>query len=99
MPEQGESSADSKALVGLLSPHGRLMHAIQSADADQLIQFNFPLERLPSHTQMLLASDTGRCGTAACMVPQLLLALPQASAWQQAADRQQGLPLRAPRAR
>ena len=58
---QGESTTDRKALVSLLAPQGRLMQAIHSADADALLQFKFPLERLPSHTQILLASEAGRC--------------------------------------
>ena len=57
---QGDSSSDCKALVNLLSPQGRLMQAIQSADADALIQFKFPVERLPSYTQVLLGSQAGR---------------------------------------
>ena len=65
---QGDSSTDCKALVNLLSPHGRLMQAIQAADADALIQFKFPLERLPSYTQVLLSSEAGRCALHQCHV-------------------------------
>ena len=52
--------ADVQALERLLSPSGKLMRAMHSADADGLISFLFPLERLPTHTQLLLASDAGR---------------------------------------
>lgn len=31
---------------------GLVVKAMQSADADQLIKFIFPSERLPSHTQV-----------------------------------------------
>lgn len=34
------------------APAGRLFASIVSADTDQLIQFIFPLERLPGHTQV-----------------------------------------------
>ena len=57
---QGESTSDCKALTALLSPQGRLVSALHSADADALIMFKFPPERLPSHTQMLLGNDLGR---------------------------------------
>ena len=57
---QGESTSDCKALTALLSPQGRLVPALHSADADALIMFKFPPERLPSHTQMLLGNDLGR---------------------------------------
>ena len=63
---QGESSSDSKALTALLSPQGRLMSALHSADADALIMFKFPPERLPSHTQMLLANEHGRQAFQSC---------------------------------
>ncbi|KAK9815560.1 hypothetical protein WJX72_005838 [[Myrmecia] bisecta] len=52
--------ADAKALVDLLSPAGKLFNAMQSADADGLIKFMFPLERLPTHTQILLGIEAGR---------------------------------------
>eukprot|EP00798_Chlamydomonas_sp_ICE-L_P029152 gene29154-32373_t len=51
---------DARALVALLSPKGKLFAAMQSADADQLIQFIFPVERLPAHTQELLRRVAGR---------------------------------------
>lgn len=53
--------ANARALEGLLSPNGKLFRAMHSADADGLIKFIFPLERLPTHTQLLLASEAGRC--------------------------------------
>ncbi|KAI3437911.1 hypothetical protein D9Q98_000356 [Chlorella vulgaris] len=52
--------ADAKALLRLLSPTGVLFTAMYSADADGSAQFLFPKERLPTHTQMLLASPAGR---------------------------------------
>ncbi|BDA48624.1 hypothetical protein COCOBI_12-3050 [Coccomyxa sp. Obi] len=52
--------ANARALEGLLSPTGKLFRAMHSADADGLIKFMFPLERLPTHTQLLLASEAGR---------------------------------------
>uniref|UniRef100_A0A7S2VW20 Uncharacterized protein n=1 Tax=Chlamydomonas chlamydogama TaxID=225041 RepID=A0A7S2VW20_9CHLO len=51
---------DAKALVNLLSPQGKLFHAMHSADADKLIQYIFPVERLPAHTQELLKTFAGR---------------------------------------
>ncbi|KAK9814998.1 hypothetical protein WJX73_004353 [Symbiochloris irregularis] len=54
------NDVDVKGLLGLLAPSSRLMLAVQSADADALIKFNFPPERLPTHTQLLLALDAGR---------------------------------------
>lgn len=43
---------DARALVNFLHPKGRLLGAMFSADADALIKFIFPLERLPAHTQV-----------------------------------------------
>ena len=60
MHEQGGSDADAKALVGLLSPSGQLFQAMHSADADGLIKFEFPLNRLPTHTQQLIRLAAGR---------------------------------------
>lgn len=57
---QGGADADAKALVGVLSPGSRLLQAVHSADADALIKFMFPQERLPTHSQLLLAIDSGR---------------------------------------
>ena len=48
------------ALEGLLSPKGLLFKAMLSADAEGLINFIFPLERLPIRTQLLLRSAPGR---------------------------------------
>lgn len=48
------------ALEGLLSPKGVLFKAMLSADAEGLINFIFPLERLPIRTQLLLRSVPGR---------------------------------------
>ena len=57
---QGGVDSDVKALVGLLSPASRLMQAVHSADADTLIKFMFPPERLPTHTQLMLVAESGR---------------------------------------
>lgn len=57
---QGGQEADSKALVTLFSPSGKLFQAIHTADADNLIQFEFPMNRLPTHTQQLLCIEPGR---------------------------------------
>ena len=59
--KQGAAEADTRALVSLLAPDGKLFNAMHSADSDGIIQFSFPLERLPTHTQLLLASQAGRC--------------------------------------
>ena len=59
--KQGSAEADTRALVALLAPDGKLFSAMHSADSDGIIQFSFPLERLPTHTQLLLASQAGRC--------------------------------------
>ena len=44
---QGMPESDVHALERLLSPSGALFKALLSADADGLINFIFPLERLP----------------------------------------------------
>ena len=49
-----------QAVERLLAPSGKLFRAMHSADADGLIKFVFPLERLPTHTQLLLTSDASR---------------------------------------
>ena len=57
---QGMPESDVHALERLLSPSGALFKALLSADADGLINFIFPLERLPIRTQLLLRSAPGR---------------------------------------
>eukprot|EP00201_Polytomella_parva_P024177 CAMPEP_0175043082 /NCGR_PEP_ID=MMETSP0052_2-20121109/2961_1 /TAXON_ID=51329 ORGANISM="Polytomella parva, Strain SAG 63-3" /NCGR_SAMPLE_ID=MMETSP0052_2 /ASSEMBLY_ACC=CAM_ASM_000194 /LENGTH=1055 /DNA_ID=CAMNT_0016306045 /DNA_START=154 /DNA_END=3317 /DNA_ORIENTATION=+ len=54
------NDVDAYALLDFLSPQGPLMSAISSVDAEKLVKFLFPLERLPSHTQELLKSGVGR---------------------------------------
>lgn len=44
----------------LMFDTGKLFTAMHSVDGDKLIKFVFPAERLPSHTQLLLASEAGR---------------------------------------
>ncbi|KAK9831540.1 hypothetical protein WJX81_007383 [Elliptochloris bilobata] len=60
MIAKGAAEMDTRALVALVAPEGKLFGAMQSADSDAIIQFSFPLERLPTHTQLLLASEAGR---------------------------------------
>lgn len=43
---------DVKALLDLLAPTGKLYREMLRADADELIQYVFPVERLPTHTQV-----------------------------------------------
>mmetsp|Transcript_41324 Transcript_41324/g.105667 ORF Transcript_41324/g.105667 Transcript_41324/m.105667 type:complete len:767 (+) Transcript_41324:319-2619(+) len=50
---------DAAILVQLLSPKGKLLSAMQSADADHIIRFILPPERLPPRTQVLLSSEEG----------------------------------------
>lgn len=57
---QGGQDPDAKALVGLFAPTGKLFQAVQAADADSLIKFEFPINRLPTHTQQLMCLDSGR---------------------------------------
>lgn len=78
---QGGPEPDVKALVGILSPGSRLMQAVHSADADGIIKFMFPPERLPTHTQLLLAVDTGRW---ALQMHALLASHARVPCWQQA---------------
>ena len=63
--KQGAAEADTRALLALLAPDGKLFSAMHSADSDNIVQFSFPLERLPTHTQLLLASQAGRCAAGA----------------------------------
>lgn len=51
-PSQGSREVDVKALLDLLAPTGKLYREMLRADADDLIQFVFPVERLPTHTQV-----------------------------------------------
>ena len=44
-------------LIDFLPPTGPLMKAVLAADADGLMQFAFPLERLPVRTQRRLQTD------------------------------------------
>jgi hypothetical protein len=57
--------ADARALLRLLSPGGALLSAMYSADADGSALFLFPRERLPAHTQMMLATPAGRAALGA----------------------------------
>ncbi|EFJ53110.1 hypothetical protein VOLCADRAFT_127384 [Volvox carteri f. nagariensis] len=51
--------ADARALVDLLAPDGKLFAAMAQADSDDLVQYIFPTERLPAHTQELLKEPQG----------------------------------------
>jgi len=55
----GGNDAEAGILIDFLSPKGLLMKAVLAADADGLMQFAFPVERLPVRTQRLLAADPG----------------------------------------
>ena len=48
---------DAWLLLDFLSPDGQFMKAVLAADADGLMQFAFPLERLPERTQRMLRVD------------------------------------------
>lgn len=48
---------EASMLLDFLSPTGPLMKAVLAADADGLMQFAFPLERLPVRTQRRLQTD------------------------------------------
>ena len=51
------SEREAWMLIDFLSPTGPLMKAVLAADADGLMQFAFPLERLPVRTQRRLQTD------------------------------------------
>jgi hypothetical protein len=51
-PTQPMRDDDARALTALLAPTGPLFAAMRAADADRLIHFLFPPERLPAHTQV-----------------------------------------------
>lgn len=57
---QDGKEQDMTALLSLLSPRGALFQAMRGADVDGATRFLFPRERLPTHTQMLLATAAGR---------------------------------------
>lgn len=78
---QSGEDADAQAVERLLSPSGKLFRAMHSADADGLIKFVFPLERLPTHTQLLLTSEGGR-HAAMQHTGRSLLAAPTWPSWQ-----------------
>jgi len=50
-----------------LPPAGQLFNAMRSADAGRLIQYQFPTERLPAHTQV--GGGSASSGAAQCMHP------------------------------
>lgn len=56
---RGGKESDARALIRLLSPSGPLFTAMYNADADGSIRFHFPRQRLPTHTQMMLATPAG----------------------------------------
>jgi hypothetical protein len=53
------SERDTRALLEFLSPDGAFMRAMLAADSDKLVQFAFPLERLPERTQRMLQTESG----------------------------------------
>lgn len=59
LKKKRENEATVHLLLKFLSPDGPLMKAIFSADSNNLVQFAFPLERLPSKTQRMLQTQQG----------------------------------------
>ena len=59
LKKKKENEATVHLLLKFLSPEGPLMKAIFSADSNNLVQFAFPLERLPSKTQRMLQTQQG----------------------------------------
>ena len=53
------SERDVRELVEFLSPTGTFMRAMMLADSDKLVQFAFPLDRLPERTQRMLQTESG----------------------------------------
>ena len=53
------SERDVKDLLDFLSPEGSLIRAMLIADSDKLVQFAFPLDRLPELTQRMLQTESG----------------------------------------
>ena len=53
------SERDVKDLLDFLSPEGSLIRAMLIADSDKLVQFAFPLDRLPERTQRMLQTESG----------------------------------------
>ena len=51
------SEREASILLDFLSPKGALIKAVFAADADGLMQFAFPIERLPERTQRLLRTN------------------------------------------
>ena len=62
LKKKRENEATVHLLLKFLSPDGPLMKAIFSADSNNLVQFAFPLERLPSKTQRMLQTQQGAMG-------------------------------------
>ena len=58
--EEKEENEATVHLVEVFESRGLLMKAIFSADSNNLVQFAFPLERLPSKTQRMLQTHKGR---------------------------------------
>ncbi|KAF6262749.1 hypothetical protein COO60DRAFT_1699160 [Scenedesmus sp. NREL 46B-D3] len=56
--------ADATALIQLLAPTGPLLVALHGADGESIIQFMFPPERLPAHTQVRLPAGCDASSTA-----------------------------------
>lgn len=48
-----------REFLSFFSPESSFMRAMRAADADRLVQFAFPLERLPERTQRMLQTESG----------------------------------------
>jgi len=53
------SEREVKELLEFLSPQGAFMLAMVAADSDKLVQFAFPVDRLPERTQRMLQTEAG----------------------------------------
>ena len=53
------SEREMRELLEFLSPQGTFMRAMVAADSDKLVQFAFPVDRLPERTQRLLQTESG----------------------------------------
>ena len=54
-----EDNRDVQEFLAFFSPESSFVRAMRAADGDQLVQFAFPLERLPERTQRMLQTESG----------------------------------------
>ena len=50
---------DVREFLAFFSPESSFVRAMRAADGDRLVQFAFPLERLPERTQRMLQTESG----------------------------------------